>query len=211
MKTELLIDMLAQGAGPAPRAAVARRLLPVALAGLVVSTLLALWVIGPLPAVMFQTPAPWIKLAYTVSLAVAAAVLTTRLARPIARLQAPRTAVRVVIGVMAAGGAALLAAAPPGERLEAVLGQSWLVCPWLLMALSLPTLAGILWALRRLAPTRLQEAGFASGLLAGSLGAIGYSLACPESSATFVAIWYTAGILLTGCVGGWLGGRVLRW
>jgi hypothetical protein len=54
-------------------------------------------------------------------------------------------------------------------------------------------------------------AGFSGGLLAGAIGAAGYSLACPESSAAFVAIWYTLGILLTGVVGAAIGDRVLRW
>lgn len=211
MNTDLLIEMLARDAGPAPRAVVARRLAPVMLVGLVVSSGLALWLIGPLPSGMFQTPAPWIKLAYAVSLAAAATILTARLARPIARLQAPRTAVVIVIGAMALGGAAALAATPPDERLPAVMGESWLVCPWLLMGFSLPALAGILWAVKGVAPTHLASAGFASGLLAGTIGAAGYSLACLESSVTFVAVWYTSGILLTALLGRALGPRVLRW
>ncbi|WP_302175150.1 DUF1109 domain-containing protein [uncultured Hydrogenophaga sp.] len=211
MRTEALIEMLARGAGPAPRAAVARRLLPVMLAGLVVSSLLALWIIGPLPPVMFQTPVPWIKLLYALALAGAAAALTTRLARPIARLRVPVLVVLLVIGAMAAGGAVFVALTPQDARAQAVFGQTWLVCPWMLMGISLPTLAGILWTLRSLAPTQLRKAGFAGGLLAGAIGAAGYSLACPESSAAFVAIWYTLGILLTGLLGGALGARVLRW
>jgi hypothetical protein len=54
-------------------------------------------------------------------------------------------------------------------------------------------------------------AGFAAGLLAGSVGAIGYSLSCPEASAAFVAVWYSLGIGLTGVAGAILGSRVLRW
>lgn len=211
MNTDLLIEMLARDAGPAPRAVVARRLLPVMLGGLVASSVLALLVIGPLPAVMFQTPAPWIKLTYAGFLAGAASLLTSRLARPVARLQTPKAAVVAVIVAMAVVGVATLAKTPADERWSAVLGQTWLMCPWLLMGFSLPALAGILWAVRGLAPTRLPQAGFASGLLAGAVGAAGYSLACPESSATFVAIWYTLGMFMTALLGGVLGPRVLRW
>jgi hypothetical protein len=160
---------------------------------------------------MFQTPIPWIKLAYALALAAAAAVLAARLARPVARLQAPRAAVTVVIATMGLLGAAVLANTPPEDRLASVLGQTWWVCPWLLMAFSLPSLAGLLWAVKGLAPTHLQQAGFACGLLAGALGAAGYALACPESSVTFVAIWYTLGIGLTALLGLFLGPRVLRW
>jgi hypothetical protein len=48
-------------------------------------------------------------------------------------------------------------------------------------------------------------------LLAGAIGAIGYSLHCPEAAIAFVAIWYTAGIVLAGALGAALGPLVLRW
>lgn len=211
MKTEQLLDMLARDAGPAPRAAVARRLAPAMLFGVVCSSLLALWLVGPQPAENFQTPAPWIKLAYAITLAVGAGLLTSRLARPVSRLLPPRLLVWITVGTMALVGTAVLGLTPPDERLQAVLGQTWLKCPWTLMGLSLPALAGILWAVRGLAPTHPRQAGWAAGLLAGALGAAGYALACPESSTTFVAIWYTMGILITALIGRWLGPHVLRW
>jgi hypothetical protein len=211
MRTEQLIDMLAREAGPAPRAVAARRLAPAMLLGLAASAVLAMLVLGPLPGAAFHTSAPWIKLAYALSLAVAAAVLTARLAKPIARLKVPQSAVSAVVVVMALAGLAALLMTPAEGRWAAVIGQTWLLCPWFLMGLSLPSLAGILWAVRGLAPTHLKRAGFACGLLAGSIGAAGYALACPESSTTFVAIWYTLGIGLTGWLGQVLGPRVLRW
>jgi hypothetical protein len=54
-------------------------------------------------------------------------------------------------------------------------------------------------------------AGLAAGVFAGSLAALGYALACPEVSITFVAIWYSLGIALAGALGAFLGPRVLRW
>lgn len=211
MRTDALIDMLAQGAGPAPHAVAARRLVPAVCLGLFMSSVLALLMIGPLPSAMFATPAPWIKLAYSLTLAVAATVLTARLSRPVARLAAPRTAVAAVLVTMGLVGAASLWATPAGERAAAVLGLTWFLCPWMVMAVALPALAAMLWAVRGLAPTHLRGAGFAAGLLAGAVGATGYSLACPETSAAFVAVWYTAGIGLTALVGTALGPRVLRW
>jgi hypothetical protein len=79
------------------------------------------------------------------------------------------------------------------------------------LALSLPALVGALWALRGLAPTRPGAAGLAAGLLAGALGALGYSLACTELSPAFVAFWYSLGIGLAGALGAVLGPWVLRW
>jgi hypothetical protein len=211
MKTEQLIDMLARDAGPAPRAVAARRLVPAILLGLAASSLLALLVLGPLPGAAFQTPAPWIKLAYAFSLAAAAAVLTARLAKPVAQLKTPQSAVSAVVAAMVLAGLAALFLTPAEDRWKAVIGQTWLICPWFLMGLSLPALAVILLAVRGLAPIHLKRAGFASGLLAGAMGATGYALHCPESSTAFVAIWYTVGIGLTGLLGRALGPIALRW
>lgn len=211
MKTAALIELLARNAGPAPRAVVARRLAPAMLMGVAASSALALMVIGPLPGAVFTTPAPWIKLAYALGLGGAAALLTARLSRPVSRLSAPRILAIGVVAAVALLGAVSLALTPASERLSAVLGQTWVACPWLLMGFSLPALAGLLWAVRGLAPTQPRRAGFACGLLAGCLGALGYSLACPESSASFVAIWYSLGIGMTALVGGGLGPGVLRW
>ena len=203
--------MLARNAGPAPRGVAARRLAPAALLGLAASAFIALALLGRIPAEMLGTPAPWIKLAYGGALAAAAAWLTARLSRPVARLQAPRLTVLAVMATMAAVGLASALAEPPGARLDTLWGHSWSACPWAVLALSLPALAATLWAARGLAPTRLRAAGFAAGLLAGSLGALGYALSCTEPAPLFVAVWYSAGIVLVGLLGAWLGPRVLRW
>ncbi len=211
MKTDDLIDLLARGAGPAPRALAARRLAPAAGLGVAASALLAVGLFGPIPADMYGSPAPWIKLAYAASLAVAAAWLTARLARPVARVVIPQRAVIAVFAAMALVGLAALLGAHPGDRAAQLMGQSWSTCPWSVVALSMPGLACALWAVRGLAPTRPVAAGFACGLFAGALGAFGYSLSCPEVSPAFVALWYSLGIGLSGVVGALLGPRVLRW
>ena len=112
---------------------------------------------------------------------------------------------------MAVLGGVSLASMPAGARLEALLGLSWSACAWRALALSLPALAASVWAVRGLALTRPRSAGFAASLLAGSLGAFGYSLSCPEASPAFVAAWYTLRIAFTAGVGAALGPRVLRW
>ncbi len=211
MKTDELIDLLARGAGPAPTALAARRLAPAAGLGVAASAMLALGLFGPIPSALYGSAAPWIKLVYAASLAIAAAWLTAQLARPVARLVVPRRAVLAVFAAMGAVGLAALLGAGPGERVTALLGHSWSTCPWNVLALSLPALACLLWAVRGLAPTRPVAAGFAAGLFAGALGAFGYSLSCPEVSPAFVALWYSLGIGLTGIVGALLGPRVLRW
>ncbi len=211
MKTERLIDLLALGAGPAPRVAAARRLGAAAFAGLAASGVLALALIGPVPAAMPGSSGIGIKLLYGGALALAAAWLAARLGQPAAAATPPWRAVAAVLGGMALVGAASLMETPADQRLPALLGQSWGRCPWAVAGLSLPALGAALWALRGLAPTRPRSAGFAAGLLAGALGAIGYALACQEPSPAFVAVWYSAGIAIPALLGAVFGPRVLRW
>lgn len=211
MKTDALIDMLARDAGPAPRALVTRRLSPAAAAGLLASACGAIAAFGIIPAPTFATAVPWMKMAYAGALAIAAGSLTARLSRPAAPTARSQRAVVTVVLAMAVIGSASLLSQPEGTRIAALLGHSWFSCPWSVLVLSLPALAAALWAVRGLAPTRPRAAGFAAGLLAGSLGAFGYALSCPEASPAFVALWYSLGIALTGTVGAALGPRVLRW
>ena len=86
-----------------------------------------------------------------------------------------------------------------------------MICPWRILAVGLPLLAGAVWALRGLAPTRLVMAGLVAGGCAGGLGAAIYGFACDETSAVFLAIWYTLGIVLVAGVGALSGSRLLRW
>jgi hypothetical protein len=211
MKTNDLIELLAAGSGPAPRAAAARRLAPVATLGVLASGAGAVAVLGPIPPELFATPVPWMKLAYAGALGTAAAWLVARLGRPVARTSGPQRALVLVVAAMGLLGALALIATPAGGRLAAALGHSWARCPVNVLLLSLPALAGVLWALRGLAPTRPRAAGLAAGLLAGALGAFGYALSCTEPSAAFVAIWYSLGIAMVGALGTVLGPRLLRW
>ena len=211
MKTEQLIDLLARGAGPAPRMNAAPRLALVVAGGTVLSAAGALWLLGAIPSAMYASPAPWIKLAYAGSLALAVLWLAVRLSRPVARLASPARMAGLVVLGMAVLALGSLAYAPSGERLDTLFGNSWARCPADVLLLSLPTLAGTLWVMRGLAPVRLHAAGFAAGVLAGAVGAAGYALSCLETSPAFVGIWYTTGIALAGALGAWLGPRVLNW
>ena len=211
MNTEQLIDMLARGAGPAPRMNAVPRLVLVVAGGAVLSAAGALSMLGPVPSEMYSSPAPWIKLAYAGLMALAVMWLAVRLSRPVALLAVPSRIACLVVLAMAAMALGSLASVPDGERLEALLGSSWLRCPADVVLLSLPTLAGTLWVMRGLAPVRLRAAGFAAGVLAGAVGASGYALSCLETSPAFIGVWYTAGIALVGALGAWLGPRVLHW
>ncbi len=211
MKTSALIDALAAGAGAAPRAPAARRLLPAALAGLALAALVAVALVGLVPTALLAEAPMWVKFGYTGLLAAAAGWWAARLSRPAAPTGPAWHAVCAVVGGMALLAVLALVNTPADSRMAYLLGRSWLFCPCGVFVLSIPALACVLWAMRGLAPTRPRRAGFAAGLLAGAVGALGYSMACTEQSIAFVAAWYTLGIVITGAAGAALGPRVLRW
>lgn len=211
MKTDSLIDMLARGAGPAPRAPVARRLLPVALVGLGASALAGVLVIGLVPMTVMMQMGWWIKFAYAVALVAVGGWLTARLARPVQRLMWPQIALMAVLALMGFAGIWYWFAAMPELRLAELLGHSWKTCPRNVVLLGLPPMAGAFWALRGLAPTRPRLAGAAAGLFSGALGATAYALSCTEVAMSFVAVWYTLGISVCTAIGALLGPRLLRW
>jgi hypothetical protein len=213
MQTSDLIERLVADLPPLPpRAAVSRLAVGLAAGGLITLTLVWL-ILGPRSdfSDAVQTVAFWRKLTYGVAVTVAAVWVCLRLARP-------EGASGVFLLLLAApllvlGGAALveLRAVPPGERVDLWLGQSAPMCPWLIAVFAIPVFAGVLWAFRRFAPTRPRLAGFAAGCLAGAVAAIMYAIHCNESAASFVASWYTAGMLIPGLIGMLIGPRVLRW
>lgn len=211
MRTGKFIELLAHGAGPAPRMMPLLSLGPAMLGGALVAALLSICLLGLVPTHMTTTPALWVKLAYAGLLVASAGWLTARLSLPLSHVEPPRLAIVGVVAVMALLGLATLLAAAPSERAAALFGRTWWRCPLIVAGVALPALAALLWTVRGLAPTRLRGAGFAAGLLAGALGAIGYALHCPEESLAFVAVWYTLGILASGAIGALLGPRMLNW
>ena len=212
MKTAELIAALAAEAPAVPAGVIRNRLLTaLAIGGLVALALVVFWLKPqPLGAVVGQGWF-WMKLGYTAALAAAASAVVARLARP--GLSAFRGAAIVVIliALMAILGLGQLALAEPEQRLALWLGRTWRVCPWNILLLSIPIFLALAWALKKAAPTHLVAAGAAAGLLSGGLAASLYCLHCPEQAASFVAFWYTLGMLLSTGLGALLGPRLLRW
>lgn len=117
-------------------------------------------------------------------------------------------AIVAVLGFVALGQMLVAHEAGAGQLL---FGASWQACPWRIFGLSLPLLGGIFWALRQQAPVDLGRTGALAGLLAGSIAASLYALACTEQSAAFVLCWYGLGIGLATLVGAVSAPRLLRW
>lgn len=211
MKTESLVELLAQGAGAAPRYRVQVRLLSALGGGLLLSLLVVTQALGLNAGLAQMGWGLGLKLAYIGALLLASGPLVAALGRPGAPIERGLWRLAAVVAVMAAFAFADAGMAPAGAGQALLFGESWLSCPWRVAALSAPVLATLLWALRGLAPTRPRLAGFVAGLAAGAAGALAYALHCPETSALFVLTWYTLGMLLPALLGAALGPRLLRW
>jgi hypothetical protein len=213
MRTEALIEQLSRDVPPVSRYAIANRIGVGLVLGIVCAMLAVTVALGIRPdlQVAMRGFSFWMKWTYTTSLGVGAAYAVARLARPQAGSLRGLWFLTVPVLLLAGVSIGELARTPPGEWIAMWLGKSWAVCPWLVLLLSAPIFAGLLWSFRKLAPTRLRAAGAVAGLAAGAWAATVYCLHCPEVSALFVLTWYSLGIALAAGAGALLGPRFLRW
>ncbi|HEX3429474.1 MAG TPA: DUF1109 domain-containing protein [Rhizomicrobium sp.] len=208
-----LARQLSDGLAPVSPSFVSRRLLVGLGAGALVSIAFVLAVLGVRPDLVpaMGTGMFWAKLAYPFALALIAGLAAERLGRPAASARGRLVWLAVPFLAVAALGAVQFLAAAPHLRQTLVMGESARVCPFLVLASSLAPFAGLVWAMRGLAPTRLGETGAVIGLAAGGAGAFAYAWHCTESGGAFLALWYTAGILAAAALGALLGPYLLRW
>jgi hypothetical protein len=213
MNTEQLIASLSTRVTPVSPHALARRIGFGIAAGALFSLLAVAVTLGVRPDLQFamQGFAFWMKWTYTVSLGIGALFAVSRLARPVPTSLRGLWLLLIPVLILAGIGIGELASTPSREWLAMWLSRSWKVCPWFVLTLSIPIFVGLLWAFRRLAPTRLRAAGAAAGLAAGAWAATIYCLHCPEASAIFVLTWYSLGILLAAGIGALLGPKLMRW
>ena len=213
MRTEELVSLLARGTEAVDPRWLARRYLIALSAGTAIATLLMSAWLGVRPTLLRDLSVPmfWAKEAFCAALGAAGLLAVARLARPGRRPGwVPIAAAAPVVAMWLLAAVALLTAGPR-DRSVLIFGQTAGVCPFRIALISTPLFVGIFWAIRGLAPTRLRLAGAAGGFAAGSLGALVYSLHCPELAAPFLGIWYVLGIAIPTAVGAWAGPRLLRW
>ncbi|MDE1918937.1 MAG: DUF1109 domain-containing protein [Sphingomonadales bacterium] len=213
MNTDDLIRSLSQNVAPVPRGALAGRIVAGMAAGAAVTAVIVTGVLGIRPDLhdAMHGFSFWMKWIYTGSLGIGAVVGVLRLARPDVASLRGLWWLTVPVLLLAGIGMGELASTPSREWLAMWLGASWKVCPWLVLTLAMPIFIGLLWSFRRMAPTRLREAGAVAGLAAGAWAATIYCLHCPEVSAIFVLTWYSLGIVLAAGIGALLGPRLMRW
>jgi hypothetical protein len=213
VNTDELVKMLARGVERVEPWRVAyRHYLALAIGSLIALAFMA-GVLRLNPALPRDVAEPmfWVREAYCVALSGFGLLIVHRLARPGRRLgRLPAGVACVVIAMWLLAAIALGPASPP-MRNRLIFGATAAVCPFLIALIAAPLLVAHLWILRGLAPTRLRLAGAAGGFAAGSMGALVYTLHCPELAAPFIAIWYLFGVLIPTLAGAWLGPWLLRW
>jgi len=213
MRTDELVNMLATGAGAVPPNQAARRYATALASGVLGAALLMAALLGPRPdlAAAVLLPMFWVKLGFVACLATAGLLAALRLSRPGLRLTWVKGALAAPVLAIWLLAAVVLARTDAAQRAELFFGSTWNSCPLLVALLSAPAFAAVVWAMQGFAPTRLRLAGAAAGLVAGAVGALVYSLHCPELAAPFVGFWYLLGMLIPTAVGALFGPRLLRW
>jgi hypothetical protein len=213
MDNEQLIRALLKDHRPVSRMALPLRLSSSTLAGLVIAIGVSAFGLGVRPDIgaALTTFPFWMKWVYVAMLGLGALLGIHKIARPDAQEQPWLWLLALPVAGMAALAGFQAWRAPPGAWPMLWMGISWNSCPMTIAALSIPVFIALIFAFRRFAPTRLRLAGFLAGLASGGLSAFAYALHCPETSAVFVAIWYSAGVAIPAVIGTFFGPRLLRW
>lgn len=208
-----LIEQLSSELKPVRRGALNQRLVSASFLGAALSLAVVFWLWGPRPDLSraITTVAFWIKEVFPLALGLAGLNALIKLSRPGGRAPAAITAAAFATVIMGAIALFQMLWTPASERMSLLMGASSGVCPWLILALSLPILLISLAAARATAPTRLRLAGAAVGLTAGGLSAFVYSIACDERALPFIFVWYGGPILVMSLIGAAIGPKTLRW
>jgi hypothetical protein len=213
VNTHDLITLLANGAEAVDSKATARRFLVAIASGTGAAVILSAGLLGlrSTPLAESSIPMFWTREAFCATLGMVGLVAMHRLARPGRRLGWVPVGLGAPLVVMWLLAAVALLGADADNRSSLIFGKTASVCPFLIALVSAPVFAASVWMMRGLAPTRLRLAGAACGFAAGAIGALAYTVHCPELAAPFLGIWYVLGMLIPTLVGAWLGPRLLRW
>ena len=86
------------------------------------------------------------------------------------------------------------------ERLDPARG---LICAGSIFVLSLPVVAMLGVLMRRAAPTQPKLSAIASGIAAGTVGALVFAFCCPFNDPLYVVVWYSVGCAAVAGMARW--------
>lgn len=151
------------------------------------------------------------KFVFTLGLAIPAAILVARLARPDGAGGWTKALIVVPLVLLAAAVAIEMASVPPEHWSVHAMGSMPGACMKYIPLLSIAPFVAIFAALRYGAPANPVAAGAAAGLVSASIAAALYASFCVDDSPMFLAIWYVGGIGLVTALGALIGKLALRW
>jgi hypothetical protein len=216
VNTDRLIDVLSANLEPACHGKIGKTLMLAMVTGGAAAFGLMLATVGPRPDLASTAHLEWLalKLGFALSVIGAGAPLLLRSTRPGLENATNWAVVSVpFLAAIAVAIATLLLVSPQAWRgmllgARTVSSARCFVCIPFFAAIPF---SALIWALRKGAPTRLKLCGAIAGIVAGGFGAAAYGLSCTSDTIPFVAIWYSAAIMLCGVIGAQLGPRLLRW
>jgi hypothetical protein len=216
VNTERLIDVLSSNLEPARHGRFGKTLSLSMVTGGAAAFVLMLATVGPRPDLGSTAHLEWLalKLVFALSVIGTAAPLLLRSTRP-GLENATNWAVVFLpcLAAIAVAIAMLLLGSPRAWR-GMLLGArtvSSAHCSLCIPFFASIPFSALIWALRKGAPTRLKLCGAIAGIVAGGFGAAAYGLSCTSDTIPFIAIWYSAAIMLCAVIGAQLGPRLLRW
>lgn len=212
MKTEDLINAIAQDGAPRPISVAARMAIALVLGGIVAAALFV-HVLGVRPDIM-QALQSWrfdIKVVITLVCFATALWATYELARPDANTRRALLVFALPLALLAVTVGCELIVSPVDTWVGRAVGTNSRLCLVSISALSIGPLAALLFALRAGAARSPALAGAAAGLLAGGLAATLYAMHCFDNSPLFVTLWYIPAVALVASMGAASGSRLLRW
>ncbi len=141
------------------------------------------------------------------SLAILAALACTVAIRSFSPTARPRQGVLLACALAVVAGVGGMFVAPAGvsgqtvfERLDPAHG---IACSAAIFMLSLPVVAMLGALMRRAAPTQPRLSAIASGIAAGSVGALVFAFCCPFNDPLYVVVWYSIGCAAVAGVARW--------
>jgi hypothetical protein len=177
---------------------------------------LMLITVGPRPELSTASHLNWLalKLLFALSLVAASTPALIKSLRPGAEGETQFKLIfspLVVVGIAAVANLLLSRCSSWRGMLLGAHPMSSVRCVLLSLFFATIPMTILMWALRRGAPTRLARCGEIAGIVAGAMGAAAYAFNCRSDSMAFIAVWYSAGIMLCALIGAQLGPRFLRW
>jgi len=212
MTANILLDDLANDLAPVRPLRDWQAVIGLAAFGLFAATAVGL-MLGIREDVLAGTPHPMflLRTGLLLMLGGICAAAALAMARPgIGRANRAWQAAVAMAGIVPAT-AAVVAIIDPAAAAQAVWWSSALWCLGVSLLAACGFAAIIVAQLRRGAPVSLERAGIVTGIAAGSLGVLVYSLYCPANSVAYIGLWYGLAIAMSTLTARCVVPPLIRW